>query len=748
MEDVEGEAALKWVREQNATSSGKLEVVPAFNKIRERLLAVYESDERIPYVNKQGEYFYNFWRDRTNVRGVMRRTTLAEYRKAKPAWEVVLDIDALAQREQENWVYSGSNCLYPDYQRCLIYLSRGGGDTFVVREFDTSTKQFVGDGFVLPAAKSRIAWRDRDTLFVGTNFGADALTDSGYPRLVKSWKRGTPLAAASLVFEGRRTDMVALGGVANQPGYHREFISRQVDFFNNELFLYQNDQLRKLPVPGDAQVQPFGDQALVTLRSAWQTGGKTYEAGALLAMDWERFVDGKSEFVELFKPSARISLDDITTTRNYLLLTVLDNVASRVYALTRKDGKWLPRKELPTPRFGVVSVSAVDEDNSDEYFMTSSDVVTPASLRLRSAERDGEELLKQLPEFYKSDGLTITQYEVASKDGTRVPYFQVASKQVKANGSNPTLVYGYGGFQLPSRPSYNSSAGLAWLEQGGVYVIANIRGGGEFGPQWHQAALKANRQRAYDDFIAVAEDLVKRKQSECLQAQGEERWDDLRRCAAALRLLKGTTQADIDAANGFAKQSQIEIEAKKQLDRFLAAERTNNVQVMASVARNFKSTSMYAQQVREKWEKEKAEYRATSLEKARAAAKRNRCSDLRAIASSVRNIDSGLADEISQLPCSTATAAVDCKSPEKVAETSRQYQEVIDSRLGDQAKVIRMVEQALNNKCIESDNKRVLVQIGVVAACKERRQDKLDHFTAQAKNVDFTQSCPEMLGDR
>jgi prolyl oligopeptidase len=511
LEEVEGEAALKWVREQNATSSGKLEALPEFNKIRERLLDVYESDERIPYVNKQGEYFYNFWRDRTNTRGVMRRTTLAEYRKAKPAWEVVLDIDALAQREQENWVYNGSNCLYPDYQRCLIYLSRGGGDTFVVREFDTSTKQFVADGFVLPAAKSRIAWRDRDTLFVGTKFGADALTDSGYPRQVKSWKRGTPLTAASLVFEAQQSDMVAFGGVADQPGYHREFVSRQVDFFNRELFLYQSDQLRKLPVPGDAEVQPFGDQALVTLRSAWQTGGKTYEAGSLVAMDWERFVDGKSEFVELFKPSARISLNDITPTRNYVLLTVLDNVASRVYALTRKDGKWLPRQELPTPRFGVVSVSAVDEDNSDEYFMTSSDVVTPASLRLRSAVRDGEELLKQLPKFYKSDGLTITQHEAASKDGTRVPYFQVASKQVKANGSNPTLLYGYGGFQLSSLPSYNSSAGLAWLEQGGVYVIANIRGGGEFGPQWHQAALEANRQRAYDDFIAVAEDLVKRK---------------------------------------------------------------------------------------------------------------------------------------------------------------------------------------------------------------------------------------------
>ena len=511
LEDVESERSLQWVREQNAQSSGKLESAPQFNKIRDRLLAVYESDERIPYIGKQGEYFYNFWRDRTNVRGVMRRTTLAEYRKAKPAWETVLDIDALAEREHENWVYGGSNCLYPDYQRCLLYLTRGGGDTFVVREFDMTSKQFVADGFVVPAAKSRIAWRDRDTLFIGTDFGAGSMTDSGYPRQVKIWKRGTPLSAATTLFEGQKNDMSSQAFVADEPGYHREFVSRSVDFFNSEEFLLQNDQMRRIPVPSDANMQPFRDQVLITLRSPWQTGGKTYEAGSLLAMDWNRFMDGKSEFVELFKPSARTSLEEVTTTRNYLILSVLDNVASRLYAFARKDGQWQPRKELPTPRFGVVSVSAVDDINSDEYFVTTSDVITPSALSLRSADREGEELLKKLPAFFDAKGLTITQHEAVSKDGTRVPYFQVASKQVKANRNNPTLLYGYGGFQLSSLPYYSASTGLAWLEQGGVYVIANIRGGGEFGPKWHQAALKANRQRAYDDFIAVAEDLIKRK---------------------------------------------------------------------------------------------------------------------------------------------------------------------------------------------------------------------------------------------
>jgi prolyl oligopeptidase len=227
-------------------------------------------------------------------------------------------------------------------------------------------------------------------------------------------------------------------------------------------------------------------------------------------MDWERFMAGKSEFTELFKPSARTSLSAVTTTRNYVILTVLDNVASRLYSLVRKNGQW-QNKQLPTPRFGVVSVAAVDNTKSDDYFMTRSDLTAPSSLYLRSAQRDGEELLKQLPEFYRARGLVITQHEATSKDGTRVPYFQVAAKALKANERNPTLLYGYGGFQLSSLPSYNPAAGLGWLEQGGVYVIANIRGGGEFGPQWHQAALKANRQRAYDDFIAVAEDLEARK---------------------------------------------------------------------------------------------------------------------------------------------------------------------------------------------------------------------------------------------
>jgi prolyl oligopeptidase len=510
LEDVEAERSLQWVREQNVISSGKLEAAPEFNKLRERLLAVYESDARIPFVRQQGAYLYNFWRDRTNVRGVLRRTTWQEYRKAQPAWEVVLDVDALAANERENWVMGNWQCAYPDYQRCLLSMSRGGGDTVTIREFDVTTKQFVPDGFVIPAAKNRVSWRDRDSLFVGTDFGPGSLTDSGYPRLVKTWRRGTPLDQATVVFEGQRGDVSVQGGASDDLGYHREFINRGTDFFNSETFVIENGELRKLPVPSHAVVEPFGDQVLIRLRKPWEAGGKSYAAGSLLAMDWNRFMEGKSDFAELFKPTARTSLTSITTTRNYVILTVLDNVASRLYSFTRKDSQW-QSKQLPTPNFGVVSVNAVDNVNSDEYFLTSSDVTKPSSLYLRSAERDGEELLKQLPEFYQAQGLAITQHEATSKDGTRVPYFQVAAKTVKANGRNPTLLYGYGGFQLSSLPNYNPGAGVGWLEQGGVYVIANIRGGGEFGPQWHQSALRENRQRAYDDFIAVAEHLKSRK---------------------------------------------------------------------------------------------------------------------------------------------------------------------------------------------------------------------------------------------
>jgi len=510
LEDVTAERSLNWVRQQNALSTGELERSPDFQPIQSRLLAILDSKERIPYVAKHGPYYYNFWRDQTNVRGLWRRTRLEEYKKPEPKWEVVLDLDQLASTEKENWVWKGYDILYPTYDRCLILLSRGGADALVVREFDLPTKAFVKDGFTLPEAKSEVAWRNRDAIYVGTDFGPGSLTDSGYPRIVKEWKRNSPLSEAKEILEARKEDMAVSAGVVHDHGRTYEFASRAVTFFTSEEFLRQGDQWTRIDKPADAVVSTFEDQLLLRLRSDWKLNDTTYPAGSLLAADFKAYLKGNRRFETLFLPTPRKCLAGTSATRNYLVVNELDNVKNRLYALQHKNGHWT-RTALDMPAFGSVSLNGIDPDESDDYFMTVTDFLTPSSLYLGSLDRAGRERLKSLPAFFKTAGLEITQHEAISKDGTKVPYFQVGRTNLALNGTNPTLLYGYGGFEIPMLPSYNAGVGSAWLERGGVYVLANIRGGGEFGPTWHEAARKQNRQRAYDDFIAVAEDLLARK---------------------------------------------------------------------------------------------------------------------------------------------------------------------------------------------------------------------------------------------
>ena len=513
LEDVGGERALTWVRAHNAASTGELEGAADFDGLRRRLLAIYESNERIANVTKHGAYFYNFWRDERQVRGVWRRTTLAEYRKAEPAWEIVLDLDRLAASEKENWVWKGADILQPGHDRALLFISRGGADAAVMREFDLIKKEFVVDGFVLPEAKSRVAWRHRDALYVGTDFGSGSLTNSGYPRIVKEWLRGTALQVAKTVFEGQTDDVSVAASVVHDHGRIYEIISRGLTFFTGELLLRRGDDWIRIDKPADARVETYTDQILLRLRSEWRVAGKTYRAGSLLATDFAAYLRGEREFAVLFEPSQRKALASTSQTKNFLILNELDNVRSKVYALKHADGEW-QRQQLATPAFGSVRVRGVDahaDDASDDYFMSITDFLTPSSLVLGRVDAPTEEKLKSLPAFFRADGLAIDQHEAVSKDGTKIPYFQVSRKDLPTDGKHPTLLYGYGGFNVSQLPFYSGTLGAAWLERGGVYVLANIRGGGEFGPNWHYAARKENRQRAYDDFIAVAEDLIARK---------------------------------------------------------------------------------------------------------------------------------------------------------------------------------------------------------------------------------------------
>ena len=510
LEDVTGEKALDWVRARNAESAKALETGD-FAAQEKRLLDILDSDARIPYVEKLGRWYYNFWRDARNPRGLWRRTTLEEYRKEHPAWETVIDLDALDAAEKENWVWHGADCLRPEYRRCLLSLSRGGADAAVTREFDLETKAFVKDGFSLPEAKSNTGWLDADTLYVGTDFGPGSMTTSGYPRIAKVWKRGTPLAAAETLYEGKADDMVAFAYRDPTKGFERDFVHREITFYTNETFLRRDGKLVRIEKPDSANVTVHRDLLLIQLRDDWTVGGKTYPGGALLATDFEGFLRGERQIDVLFEPTERRSLAGFGPTLNHVLVNELDNVRSRVYVLSRRNGKWT-REPLPgVPEFGTVSASAVDEDESDDYFMNVTDYLSPTSLFLGTAGKGAPERLKQLPALFDARGLAVAQHEVLSKDGTRIPYFEVARSGLTLDGRNPTLLYGYGGFEIPEVPLYSPGQGAAWLERGGVYVVANIRGGGEFGPKWHQAALKANRPKAYEDFIAVAEDLVRRK---------------------------------------------------------------------------------------------------------------------------------------------------------------------------------------------------------------------------------------------
>jgi prolyl oligopeptidase len=513
LEDVQGERALAWVRQRNAESEALLQAQPGFEGLRSGIREVLDSREQIPYVSRRGDWLYNLWRDAAHPRGLWRRTTLAGYRKAEPDWDTVIDIDALGRAEGENWVWAGATGLGPDHRRCLVSLSRGGADAHVVREFDTVAKSFVEGGFNLPEAKSHVDWIDADTVLVGTDFGPGSLTDSGYARLVKRWRRGQPLAAAKTVFEVQPGDMMAYASVDRTPGHERISLVRLVDFYDNELFLLVGDRAVRVDKPADARLSFWRERLLIELRSDWSVGGQTFTRGSLLVADAAAYLAGERRLTPLFTPTATRSLTGHAATRSTLLLNVLDNVASRIEELSWRDAAW-QRREVKAPYPGALSVSALHDPElktdplAEAYWLNATDFLSPDSLQLGHSGSDALETLKSLPGFFDASGMRVEQRFATSRDGTRVPYFVLWPAGAQADGDNPTLLNGYGGFELPRLPFYAGAMGRAWSGRGGVFVLANIRGGGEFGPGWHQAAVKAGKQRSYDDFAAVAEDLI------------------------------------------------------------------------------------------------------------------------------------------------------------------------------------------------------------------------------------------------
>jgi prolyl oligopeptidase len=518
LEDVTGDKALGWAKQQNARTDAELATGPEFTKLQADILAILDSDAKIPDVEKIGDHYYNFWKDAQHERGLWRRTTLDEYRKPDPQWETVIDLDALNKAEGENWVWHGADCVKPEDRRCLVALSRGGADADVTREFDLTTKQWVKDGFFRPESKGALGWIDDDTVYVFTDFGKDAdgassMTESGYPRIVKQWKRGAPLEAATEVYAGKPDDMYIAGYHDNTPGFERDFVSRTLAFYNDELYLRGKDgKLAKIDAPNSANKSVHHEWLTLQLRDPWTVGGKTYPSGALLATGFDAFMAGERKFDVLFEPTDSTSLESYAWTKSHLVLNVLDDVKNRLRVLTPGANGWATSDFAGAPTIGTLGVRAVDADDSDAVWLTATDYLTPTTLSLAElgtgAAGKAPEQLKSMPAFFDASRDVLEQHFATSADGTKVPFFIVHPKGLAHDGKAPTLLYGYGGFEVSLTPSYSGTVGKGWLEKGGVYVVANIRGGGEYGPRWHQAALKQNRHKAYEDFAAVAKELV------------------------------------------------------------------------------------------------------------------------------------------------------------------------------------------------------------------------------------------------
>jgi prolyl oligopeptidase len=510
LEEVTGERALAWVRERNAETLADLATGERFAAIRDGIREVLDSAEKLPGLRWRGEYLYNFWRDAAHPRGLWRRTTVDGV--GSDTWEVLLDLDALAAEEGENWVWGGAEGLAPDYQRFLIHLSRGGADATVVREYDL-TAGFLADGFALPEAKTTVGWIDIDHIFVGTDLGPGSLTESGYPRIALRWRRGTPLSAATTVFAGAQTDVSVLALHDDTPGFERDLVIHRTGFFDAVMHLLgADDRLTLVETPSDAWVDVHREWLLVRLRTPWTVGERTYAAGALLVARLAEYLAGDRTLTVLFEPAepdalaARpvgVVLDYWTWTRHHLLVGLLRNVHSELLMLDPEQS-W-SRAPLPgVPSAGHTTLMGTNPNHTDELLITTADFTEPATLRYGTV-RSGLAPLRQEPSFFDAGGRSVEQLWATSADGTRIPYFHLAG-----GDEGPVLLEAYGGFEVSRLPDYNGGLGRGWLQRGGGYVLANIRGGGEFGPQWHRAALRENRPRAFEDLAAVAADLVAR----------------------------------------------------------------------------------------------------------------------------------------------------------------------------------------------------------------------------------------------
>lgn len=511
LEEVEGEAALNWAEQQNARSLPQIMSHPSYPQLYQNALEVHNSTARIPDVSRRGEYLYNLWRDATHVRGLYRRTTLEEYRKDQPAWETVLDLDQLAADEGRNWTWGGINCLTPDYQRCLLSLSIAGSDAAVVREFDVASKAFIENGFELPETKSRVNWLDENTIIVGTDLGPGSMTDSGYPAQLRIWQRGqalmqsTPLYAAPVDVVSVYSQILR-DGVNSYPVIHEG-----LTFYTSDRYVMTGDELTLLPIPQDSVIAGlYNNQLFVELKSDWLT----FKQGAIVYASMPQILAGSAYFSVFVQPDERSAIVDFNVTGSGILVNWLENVRGRLdrYTAVWSDDRTLisswQRETVAFDPDGTITIQNASFDH-DDFFVSYNNFLQPTTL-YHVTESLQISALKNMPAMFNASKFETHQYLATSADGTQIPYFVVIARDAVLDGRNPTQLWAYGGFEISYQPSYSTIIGRNWLEQGGVYVLANIRGGGEFGPRWHQAGMLRNRHKVYEDFEAVAEDLIAR----------------------------------------------------------------------------------------------------------------------------------------------------------------------------------------------------------------------------------------------
>jgi prolyl oligopeptidase len=509
LEDIHGARALAWVAQQNARTAAVLEADPRYERFRREALAIFTAKDRIPYPGFLGEDIDNLWQDATHTHGLWRRTTPTSYATPEPQWDVMLDLDQLSKAEGKSWFWKGATCLRPAERYCLVRLSNGGGDAVRVREFDTSAKRFVEGGFDFPIGKQYVDWLDRDTLIVGRDWsgsGAD-LTASGYPYVLKLVKRGQPLDQAQTVFRGAPADVWAQPIVLTAPdgAVRGIIIQKGLSFFEQDYYLLTDAGPVKLSLPRKTNFQAFlRDRLVFTIQEDWAG----FKAGALLAFDLAdlRGSPTAARPQLILQPGLTQAIDGVEATRNRLIVQLLDNVQGAIEVYDLKGGGWT-HERLAFPQNAALTVRATSND-TDQLFVTSEGFLDPTALWAADAATGRVEKIKALPPQFDASGDRVEQRFATSSDGTRIPYFLVAPKSMTPNGTTPVQMFGYGGFQLSETPAYKPEMGKLWLERGGAYVVANIRGGGEFGPAWHDAALREHRQRAFDDFTAVARDLI------------------------------------------------------------------------------------------------------------------------------------------------------------------------------------------------------------------------------------------------